>query len=482
MIRLFERTKEESLDKMLKRYAVFFSTLQSVFDISLIAVAWIGTYFIRFYSKLFSSPKGIPAFEEHIYLTLLVVFLCYLACSWSGLYRPKRLQSFFNQIALAFKACVISAVLVSTALYYLYNEPYSRKLLVIFLGVLFTSLVLSRVVTMAILRKLRRKGYNLRYYAVIGAGKKGQRLVRDMEELGWIGMKCKFFVDNDPARIDHTLLGVPVYGPVERTMALVDENEIDEIYLTLSGSEAVASYPVLGELQNQGITVRTIPDWGNLLSTNVTVVPIGSQVLFSAGESALQGSGIIIKEAFDWLAALLLLLVFAVPMALIAILVKLTANGPVFYKQTRVGMDQKEFKMLKFRTMRVDAEKEDTPQWSKPGDPRRTSIGVWLRRTSLDEIPQLINVVKGQMSLVGPRPERPQFVKQFSEEYKKYMLRHKVKAGMTGLAQINGFRGDTSLKKRLQYDLYYIRNWSFAMDMWILLRTPWHIIKGKNAH
>ncbi len=145
-------------------------------------------------------------------------------------------------------------------------------------------------------------------------------------------------------------------------------------------------------------------------------------------------------------------------------------------------MDQRGFEMLKFRTMKIDAEQDNKPQWSKAGDPRRTVVGKFLRSTSLDEFPQLINVLKGQMSLVGPRPERPHFVKQFSEEYRKYMLRHKVKSGLTGLAQIHGFRGDTSLRKRLVRDLYYIRNWSFGLDLWILLRTPWHVIKGKNAY
>jgi exopolysaccharide biosynthesis polyprenyl glycosylphosphotransferase len=169
-------------------------------------------------------------------------------------------------------------------------------------------------------------------------------------------------------------------------------------------------------------------------------------------------------------------------MVIIGLLIKLTSKGPVFYKQIRVGMDQKEFEMLKFRTMRVDAEKEDGPQWAKPDDPRRTAIGAWLRRGSLDELPQLINVIKGEMSLVGPRPERPCFVQQFSEEYKKYMLRHKLKAGMTGWAQVNGFRGDTSLKKRLQYDLYYIKNWSFWLDLRVLLLTPLRIIKSRNAY
>lgn len=216
--------------------------------------------------------------------------------------------------------------------------------------------------------------------------------------------------------------------------------------------------------------------------SGATAITIGSQILFSADDSPLNSANVLWKEIFDRAIALILLAVFAIPMVLTAILIKLTSKGPVFYKQTRIGMDKKEFKMFKFRTMTINAEKEGVPQWTTNNDSRCTLFGAWLRRTSLDEVPQLINVLKGQMSIVGPRPERPVFVKQFSEEYKRYMLRHKVKAGMTGWAQINGFRGDTSLRKRLLYDLYYVRNWSWGLDVWILLRTPWHIMKGENAY
>jgi len=343
-------------------------------------------------------------------------------------------------------------------------------------------LCLSHLLVTAILRYLRKKGYNLRYYAVIGAGKKGQMLVRDIEQMGWLGLKCAFFVDDNPARIGNELMGVPVRGPIEQLTELAKAKQVDEVYLTLSGSEAQQVYPVLESLQRAGISVRIIPDWGNLISiSNARAVSIGSQILFSAAESPLSGHNIILKEIFDRVMGLALLVVSAVPVALIASLIRLTSKGPVFYKQTRVGLDQKEFRIFKFRTMAVDVEEED-PQWTKPDDPRRTLIGKWLRVTSLDELPQLINVIKGEMSLVGPRPEQPYFVKQFSAEYKKYMFRHKLKAGMTGWAQVCGFRGDTSLKKRLQYDLYYIRNWSFALDLRILLLTPWRIIRGKNAY
>lgn len=416
-------------------------------------------------------------------MTLPVVFICYLGCLSTGLYKSKRIHNIFVQLVDIFKASLFSGLFVLAFFYYLQEMPYSRKLLTLFVIMLFAGLVFSHLLSMLVMRKLRTKGYNLRYYAVIGAGQNGQQLVRDIEQIGWLGLKCAFFVDNNLSCIGTKLLGVPVYGPIEKLTELIKTETINEVYLALSGNEAQKTYPILESLQSAGITIRIIPDWGNLVSiSSATAITIGSQVLFSAADSPLSGVNIILKEVFDRIAALILLLIFAVPMVLIAFLIKLTSRGPIFYQQARMGMDQKEFKILKFRTMVADAEKENSPQWTKRNDTRRTLVGAWLRRISLDELPQLINVLKGQMSLVGPRPERPVYAKQFSEEYKKYMLRHKVKTGVTGLAQINGLRGDTSMRKRLLYDMYYVRNWSPAMDFWILLRTPWHIIRGKNAY
>ena len=468
---------------MLKRYATFVSLFRSASDICIIACIWLSGFYVRFYSGLFTTTKGIPDFKKHLILTLPVVFICYLGCLLTGLYKPKRVQNIFVQLVDIFKASVFSGLFVLAFFYYLQDIPYSRKLLVLFVIMLFVGLVFSHLFTIVVMWKLRAKGYNLRYYAVIGAGKRGQQLVCDIEQMGWLGLKCAFFVDNNPSCIGTELLGIPVYGPVEKLTELVKTKTIDEIYLALSGSQAQKAYTILETLQSAGTTIRIIPDWGNLVSTSsASVVTIGSQVLFSAADSPLNGANVVLKEILDRAISLILLTIFAVPMGLIVVLIKLTGKGPVFYKQTRVGMDRKEFKMLKFRTMTVDAERENGPQWARHNDSRRTPIGAWLRRTSLDELPQLINVLKGQMSLVGPRPERPVFARQFSEEYRKYMLRHKVKAGITGWAQINGFRGDTSLRKRLLYDLYYVRNWSWRLDLWILLRTPWSIIKGENAY
>ena len=468
---------------MLKRYAAFFSFLRSIFDILIVACGWIIVYYIRFYSPLFYAPKGVPSFQYHLELMPPIVVICYLACLWSGLYTPKRIQSILKQSVDLLKATVLSSLLVLSFLYYINSVPYSRKLLAIFAVILFFGLSLSHLLAMATLRFLRRKGYNQRQYAVIGTGEKGQMLVQDINRMSWLGLKCVFFIDNNPKLENSELLGIPVYGDIEKILELSRTKNVDEIYVTLGGNEFLQICNFLESLQAAGVTIRVIPDWGNLMSicTPVTI-SIGSQLLFSAADSPLTGINIVLKDIFDKTCAFIMLTILAIPMLLIAVLVKLTSKGPIFYTQTRLGMDQKEFKILKFRTMRTDAKKENISQWTQKNDPRRTWIGTFLRGTSLDELPQLINVIKGEMSLVGPRPEQPCFVGKFSENYKKYMLRHKVKAGITGWAQINGFRGDTSIRKRLVYDLYYVKNWSLWFDLWILIQTPWSVIKGKNAY
>lgn len=468
---------------MLRTYATYFAFIRSVTDVVVISGCWIVAYFVRFYSGILSTPKGVSSFESHVELMPVVVCVCYFACWRLGLYEPQRVYNMFKQLADLLKACLLSGLFILAFFYYTMNAPYSRGLMAIFLVTLFLGLLISRIFVMSVLRRLRSKGYNLRHYAVIGAKERGQRLVRDIQRMEWLGLRCAFFVDDDVPSVGSKLLGVPVHGPIEKISELIKVNDVDEVYVALDANNAQRVYPILESLQRVGMTIRIVPDWGNLVSiSKPSVVPIGSQVLFSSADSPLSGYNILLKRLFDLVVSVSILVVVSIPMSIIALLIKVSGDGPAFYKQIRIGMDQKEFEILKFRTMRNSAEEESHPEWAKPNDGRCTSIGKWLRRTSLDELPQLMNVVRGQMSLVGPRPERPYFVKHFSEEYRTYMLRHKVKTGITGWAQVNGFRGNTSPRKRLVYDLYYVRNWSFAFDLWILLRTPWHVVEGKNAY
>jgi len=468
---------------MLKRYSALFSFFRRLTDILVIVGIWVAIYYVRYNSGLFSTAKGIAPIKYHLMLTLPVVSFCYLACLWSGLYKSVRIQSLLGQIANLLKATLLGGLLVLAFLYYVRDAPYSRKLLALFVVMLFLGLCLSHLAATTILRYLRKRGYNMRSYVVIGAGKIGQQVVQEIERSVWLGLKCLFFVDDRPNRIGRRINGIPVYGPFDHIPELFTNHVVDEVYLALSGSQAGSAYKYLEQLQMSGITVRIVPDWGKLITVSkATTFSVGSQLLFSAGDSPLTGTNILIKEIFDRTIALVMLTALAMPMVIIALLVKIFSKGPVFYKQIRIGVDQHKFKMIKFRTMRNDAEKDNQVGWSVKSDSRRTKIGTWLRKASLDELPQLINVLKGDMSLVGPRPERPYYVKEFSENYKNYMLRHKVKSGITGWAQINGYRGDTSLRKRLPFDFYSIRNWSIWFDIRILLMTPLHVLTGKNAY
>lgn len=467
---------------MLKRYATFVTLFRFICDIFVIIIIWISMFYFRFYSGLFSVSKGVPDFRRHIILTVPIILICFSCFLAAGLYKPKRTQNMFFRLAGIFKATFFAGIFIVAFFYYIQEVPYSRKLLSLFIVTLFFGLGFWHLMAMAIIRRLRSKGFNLRYYAVIGVNNKGIQLVRDIEQMEWLGLKCNFFVDNSTKNIGKKIDGIPVYGPIENLATLVKAEEIDEIYLVLSGDHLRKIYPTLRAIQYLGIVIRILPDWGGLASINkMTTINIGSQILFSATDSPLSGVNMLLKEVFDRFVAATLLILLACPMALIAVLVKLSSPGSVFYRQKRVGMDLHEFDIIKFRTMSMLSSGEEELEWSNENNPRRTAVGRWLRRFSLDELPQLLNVLTGQMSLVGPRPERPVFAKMFSEEYKNYMLRHKVKTGITGWAQVHDLRGNTSLKKRLLYDMYYVRNWSFMLDIWILLQTPWHIIKGKNA-
>ncbi len=466
---------------MLKTYAAYISIIRSIMDILNFSASWLVVYWLRFYAPFVSSPTSIPKFSNHVKYLIPVVGLCYLAAILAGLYRVRRMVSSGRDLIDIVKASSIATLMVMAFFYYIQSaSPYSRILIASFGLLLCLSTMLTHLLLRITLRFIRSKGYNIRHYAIIGTGVKAQRLFDDLCRMSWTGMKCIWFVDDDEKLIGTKIKGISVVGPVEKLPNLLSQREVDEVYLTKGGDDAQRAYSVLERLQLSGVKVRIVPDWGNLLSiSKPEVLAIGSQVLFSASDSPLSGYNILIKQLFDIVASLILITLLALPMLIIAIAVKLTSKGPILYKQKRVGLDGREFNIFKFRSMVDSANK---PGWTISNDPRRTKIGAFIRTTSIDELPQLFNVLKGDMSLVGPRPEQSCFVEDFSGEFRRYMLRHHVKAGMTGWAQIHGLRGDTSLRKRLAYDLYYVKNWSFALDIFILLRTPFVVLKGENAY
>jgi len=465
---------------MLKRHVAVINFLRVTLDSLIIAVAWNAAYLIRFYAGLFEH-SGIPPYPRHLFLTVPVVIIVLICRHSMRIYQSSRGEPIARQLRRQLESIVLGFVMLVLFLYYSEKAPYTRILLALFAVLLTAALLLSHWLVFSMLHFLRKKGYNQRYYGIIGTGKNALKLFSVIQSSHYFGLNCSFFIDDDPKLEGKILSGVKVYGHLEHLPQLVRQTGVDEIYLAKNSPDIQKLYPILNEIQAGGVTVRILPDWTGLTAiSRPSVFHIGSFILLTASESSLTDANIILKDVFDRIAALLLLLLFAVPMVLIGVCVKLTSGGPVFFKQPRVGMDQKTFNILKFRTMK--ASPQTTGGWTVKDDPRRTVLGRFLRAFSLDELPQLLNVLKGDMSLVGPRPEQPEFVRQFSEDYKKYMFRHKVKSGMTGWAQIHGFRGDSSIRKRTQYDLYYVQHWSIWLDLLILLRTPFHVLRQKNAY
>lgn len=463
---------------MLRRHFAIVNFMRISVDAITIMAIWNVSYFIRFYSGLFTFST-IPSFKAHLALTVPVTVILCLSRHWVGVYKSIRIQTIWAQIQKQLESIVLGYVLIISFLYYEETVPYTRILLFLFFFMLLGGLLLSHFILLFGLRYLRRKGYNQRHYGIIGTGKNAMKLFEDIQNSQYFGLRCAFFIDEDFRLEGKELHGVPVYGHIEKLPDIIKTTQVDEIYLARDISQNF--YPILDKLQNLGVMVRILPDWGNLISiSKLTTITIGSSILFTATDSPLTGKYILIKDIFDRAAALLLIVLFSIPMLLIAILLKITSKEPIFYTQKRIGMDQREFEIIKFRTMKNGS--GASVSWTVKNDPRRTQLGAFLRSTSLDELPQLLNVLKGDMSLVGPRPEQPEFVEKFSEEHKKYMFRHRVKSGMTGWAQIHGFRGDSDIKKRLQYDIYYINHWSVWLDFWILILTPVYILKGKNAY
>lgn len=465
---------------MLKRHFAIINCFRVLVDILAISTLWNFAYLLRFHAGFFEH-SGIPSYSRHLMLTFPVVIIIYLCRLWTGVYQSIRIESALLIFRKQVESILLGNMFLVFFLYYTEKIPYTRVLLILFFFLLLAGLLISHLLLLFMLRYIRSKGYNLRHYAIIGTGRTAIKLLRDIEQCSHLGLRCAFLIDDKPGLEGKNIRNIPVYGKIDNLCDLAKNHGLDEVYLAKSGRNARKIYPLLEALQCNGITVRIVPDWTGLTTiSKPTIIAIGSSLLFNASDSPLTGLNHILKDISDRLVAMILLTLLSIPMLIIAILLKVSSREPVLYKQKRIGMNQKAFEILKFRTMKSD--NKQTPGWSTPNDPRRTKIGSFLRSTSLDELPQLINVLKGEMSLVGPRPEQPYYVEKFSDEYKKYMFRHKVKAGMTGWAQIHGFRGDTSLRKRIQYDINYIQNWSLWLDLLILIRTPFHILKGENAN
>lgn len=457
---------------MVKRYSHLMVAVTGAGDVLVAAASWIIAYLARdLMGRAGLTRHPLPPFDSFIAPMLFCLVLTPLVFTRMDLYLPKRTKSLLRELAEVARAVTI-VWLLTWVFANMTRRVMISRLMMGALGITWNVLALtSRLVGRNVLRCFRRRGWNQRYAAIVGTGRLAQKLFHALKKSAWTGIRVLYFVGDRKA--GGTLLDLDVLGPFDDVARIVAVRPVDIVFVALRCREQGEARRIVDRLMRTGADVRVVPDLltSSLLKREVT--QLDDLAIVSVTHSPQHGWHSLAKRAFDLLACLVALAVLAVPMLIIAAVIRLLDKGPVFYRQRRASLSGREFTIVKFRTMTPDAEAHTGPVWgAAKQDERVTRIGRLLRRTGLDEIPQLFNVLVGDMSLVGPRPERPEFIRRFREQVPGYMLRHQVKAGLTGLAQVHGLRGRTSLRKRLQYDLYYISNWSFGLDLWILLMTP----------
>ena len=334
----------------------------------------------------------------------------------------------------------------------------------------------------AFLRSIRKNGYNQKHILLVGYSKAAEQYIDRIKQNPQWGYNIRGILDDNIAR-GTMYKGVKVIGSVGNLSYILPENKLDEIAITLGLEEYYKLEKIVAECEKSGVHTKFIPDYGNIIPTRpYTEDLLGLPVINIRYVPLSNTFNALIKRLTDIIGSIICIIIFSPIMLTSAVLVKMTSKGPLIFKQERVGLHNKPFQMYKFRTMYVQTEEEERKGWTQKNDPRVTSVGRFLRKTSLDEFPQLFNVLKGDMSLVGPRPERPQYVEKFREEIPRYMIKHQVRPGMTGWAQVNGYRGDTSIRKRIEHDLYYIENWTLGLDIKILFLTVFKGFINKNAY
>jgi Undecaprenyl-phosphate glucose phosphotransferase len=467
---------------MLKEKRRAFEILFLVADLVVVTLAWFVSYWLRFQTDLVEVDKGIPELSNYASMTIVIWFIWGSVFRRIGLYQPMRGSRQAKEYLRLFHGNAL-ALLLFISFTFLVREksiPFSRLVFVYFGLFSFIFTVLERSVLRRILKEIRRRGYNVRYMLIVGAGKVAEDValrVRTHADMGFQLVGC-LSADGKGLQAHP---GLTVVGSYKDLKAIIKEREIDQVIMALPLEDNKELPHLLGELRDSTIDVKIIPDLYQFISVGGSIDDFEGLPIINLQESPLEGVQLVSKRILDIMLSALSLMLLSPVFLILAVCVRLSGKGPILYKQERMSVDGSSFSILKFRTMRLDAEKAG-PGWTTKNDDRVTPIGAFLRRYSLDELPQLWNVLMGDMSIVGPRPERPVFIEEFRKKIPSYMLRHKVPAGITGWAQVNGWRGDTSIDKRLEYDLYYIRNWSLFFDIKILFLTVLKTLRDKNAY
>jgi Undecaprenyl-phosphate glucose phosphotransferase len=465
-----------AINKMYRRHGQQIGLVFLLVDLAVTASVWFGAYFLRY--ALWDSPKGVPDLRLVVGGLPTLVLLAAVAYRCCGLYEVHRLRQLPRELGLVCLASGLLFLLVIAVAFYRRDLYESRLALGMFLVLNAAALAATRRLLWLALRWMRSRGLNYGRALIVGGGRTGKLVSEAIRENRWTGLEAVGYIDaaHVPNRSRLRRL-----GDIDELPQIVAREDIDHVFVALPLArygELPQVYKALGDLL---VEVQLVPDLPQLAGMRIRTFEVDELAFLSLRENPHRGWHRLAKRGMDLLLGIAALSLVWPLMLLLAVLVKLTSAGPVLYRQARAGLGGRTFQMLKFRSMYADAEAAG-PAWAQRGDARCTPLGRFMRRYSLDELPQLFNVLAGDMSLVGPRPERGVFIERFRRQLPSYTQRHQVKSGITGWAQVNGWRGNTSLRRRLECDLYYISNWSMWLDLKILLMTIWRGLRQRNAY
>lgn len=472
---------------MIKDNQKYFNRLHVVLDALVIAVSYLLAWWLYFESRF--ADKSIGKLEMGVYFSALYFLVpgYLILYYWFRMYTPKRVQRTEDEILNVFKANIVGYILVLAVLFMANSvnedmQHFSRGMLTVFALINTCATLLMRALIRRILHLFRKKGYNLKHILLVGYSRAAEAYIdRIMSNPQWGYMVRGILDDNVPRGAVYK--GVKVLGSIDNLLYILPENKLDEIAVTLSLQDYDRLEEIVSLCEKSGVHTKFIPDYNSLIPGKPYTEDLSGLPVINIRYVPLSNTiNAVAKRAVDIIGSFCGLVLLSPLLLLVAVLVKATSKGPVIFAQERVGQHNRVFKMYKFRTMRVQEETEEKKGWTTRNDPRVTKVGRFLRRTSIDELPQLFNILIGNMSLVGPRPERPQYVEKFREEIPRYMIKHQVRPGLTGWAQINGYRGDTSIRKRIEYDIFYIENWSMGLDFKILFLTIFKGFINENAY
>jgi Undecaprenyl-phosphate glucose phosphotransferase len=467
---------------MIKKHSQIYSTAILFSNSFAVALAWLCAYLIRFKVELFVEEGVFSSGNMYLYAILPIWLVFFVNSRALGHSRPISMRTPTSEIIEILKLTSFS-ILFLTAITFFYREfSFSRIMAVYFWFFCNVFLFMSHRLVCFLVKEMRDRGMSLHKVLLVGAGDLGQKVVQKLDLYPEIGFSVVGYLTHDPEKVGRTIGGHKVLGLYKDLNKCIKKYEVSQLFIALPSSAHERLQEILACLEEETVDIKLVPDLLRYIGLQSGIEELDGMPVINLTESPLYGWNTVFKRISDIILSSLAILITFPIMFFITIIIKLGSRGPLLYKQERMGLDREVFWMYKFRSMKPGAEKKSGPVWAKEDDDRRTGVGTFLRSTSLDELPQFFNVFMGQMSLVGPRPERPVFVDEFKKSIPFYMLRLKMKAGLTGWAQVNGLRGNTSLEKRIEFDLYYIKNWSLLFDIKILFLTIWKGLINRHAY